>query len=166
MERDESWGGKWENKTDSEKMIDPSQACQPKSQSQPPTQFHEDSLLALAPRPADQPFQRSDAWQNDREEEIKTVMPFPRAKTRSLSDAAAGYSSEIHLRPPYCKKLFALPWYLSQTGRKTIIWDVEPDSSPSQLQSQPHSHGVVRQQDIARLRAGLQPRIPDRRGRR
>ena len=43
---------------------------------------------------------------------------------------AAGYSKEIHFRPPYCKKLFALPWYLSQTGRKTITWDVEPDSSP------------------------------------
>jgi peptidoglycan-N-acetylglucosamine deacetylase len=43
---------------------------------------------------------------------------------------AAGYSKEIHFRPPYCKKLFALPWYLSQKGRKTITWDVEPDSSP------------------------------------
>jgi peptidoglycan-N-acetylglucosamine deacetylase len=43
---------------------------------------------------------------------------------------AAGYSKEIHFRPPYCKKLFALPWYLYQTGRKTITWDVEPDSSP------------------------------------
>jgi len=43
---------------------------------------------------------------------------------------AAGYSDEIHFRPPYCKKLFTLPWYLSQTGRKTITWDVEPDSNP------------------------------------
>nr|AQQ74965.1 hypothetical protein [uncultured bacterium] len=42
----------------------------------------------------------------------------------------AGYRKEIHFRPPYCKKLFALPWYLSQTGRKTITWDVEPDSNP------------------------------------
>jgi peptidoglycan-N-acetylglucosamine deacetylase len=41
----------------------------------------------------------------------------------------AGYSKEIHFRPPYGKKLFALPWYLSKTGRKTITWDVEPDSS-------------------------------------
>jgi anaerobic ribonucleoside-triphosphate reductase activating protein len=30
---------------------------------------------------------RSDAWQKDREDEIKTVMPFPRAKTLNLSDA-------------------------------------------------------------------------------
>jgi chitin deacetylase len=43
---------------------------------------------------------------------------------------ASGYDKEIHFRPPYCKKLFALPWYLSRTGRKTITWDVEPDSNP------------------------------------
>jgi peptidoglycan/xylan/chitin deacetylase (PgdA/CDA1 family) len=42
----------------------------------------------------------------------------------------AGYSKEIHFRPPYSKKLFTLPWYLSKTGRKTITWDVEPDSNP------------------------------------
>lgn len=41
-----------------------------------------------------------------------------------------GYSREINFRPPYGKKLFALPYYLSQTGRKTIMWDVEPDSEP------------------------------------
>ena len=38
----------------------------------------------------------------------------------------AGYHQEITFRPPYGKKLFALPWYLSKTGRKTISWDVEP----------------------------------------
>lgn len=43
---------------------------------------------------------------------------------------AAGYTQPIHFRPPYGKKLFALPWYLSKTGRKTITWDVEPDSNP------------------------------------
>lgn len=42
----------------------------------------------------------------------------------------AGYRQEIHFRPPYCKKLFTLHWYLSRTGRKTITWDVEPDSNP------------------------------------
>lgn len=41
-----------------------------------------------------------------------------------------GYQGEIHFRPPYGKKLFALPYYLSKTGRKTITWDVEPDSYP------------------------------------
>jgi peptidoglycan/xylan/chitin deacetylase (PgdA/CDA1 family) len=43
---------------------------------------------------------------------------------------ASGYDKAIHFRPPYCKKLFALPLYLSQTNRKTITWDVEPDSNP------------------------------------
>ena len=42
----------------------------------------------------------------------------------------AGYSGEITFRPPYGKKLLALPYYLSKTGRKTITWDVEPDSNP------------------------------------
>ena len=42
----------------------------------------------------------------------------------------AGYQGEIFFRPPYGKKLFALPYYLSKTGRKTITWDVEPESYP------------------------------------
>ena len=42
----------------------------------------------------------------------------------------AGYQGEILFRPPYGKKLFALPYYLSKTGRKSITWDVEPDSYP------------------------------------
>ncbi|WHA39669.1 polysaccharide deacetylase family protein [Agrobacterium larrymoorei] len=40
----------------------------------------------------------------------------------------AGYQGEIYFRPPYGKKLITLPWYLSQTGRTTITWDVEPES--------------------------------------
>jgi chitin deacetylase len=42
----------------------------------------------------------------------------------------AGYQGEIFFRPPYGKKLFALPYYLSKTNRKTITWDVEPESYP------------------------------------
>jgi chitin deacetylase len=41
-----------------------------------------------------------------------------------------GYQGEILFRPPYGKKLFALPYYLSKNGRKTITWDVEPNSFP------------------------------------
>ncbi|HKE55683.1 MAG TPA: hypothetical protein VKB46_03240 [Pyrinomonadaceae bacterium] len=41
-----------------------------------------------------------------------------------------GYQGEIYFRPPYAKKLFALPYYLSRTGRTSITWDVEPDSFP------------------------------------
>lgn len=43
---------------------------------------------------------------------------------------AAGYQGEILFRPPYGKKLVTLPWYLSQHDRKTIMWDVEPESFP------------------------------------
>lgn len=39
-----------------------------------------------------------------------------------------GYQGEIHFRPPYGKKLFGLPWYLSRNNIKTIMWDVEPDT--------------------------------------
>src|SRR5262245_47775489 len=42
----------------------------------------------------------------------------------------AGYRGEKYFRPPYAKKLFALPYYLSKTGRTSITWDVEPDSFP------------------------------------
>jgi chitin deacetylase len=41
---------------------------------------------------------------------------------------AAGYTGPIHFRPPYGKKLLALPFYLSRHDRTTITWDVEPDS--------------------------------------
>lgn len=40
----------------------------------------------------------------------------------------AGYTGEITFRPPYGKKLFVLPYYLSQNDRKTITWDVEPET--------------------------------------
>ncbi|MDH0615809.1 MULTISPECIES: polysaccharide deacetylase family protein [unclassified Agrobacterium] len=43
---------------------------------------------------------------------------------------AAGYEGEIMFRPPYGKKLLTLPWYLSRHERKTIMWDVEPESFP------------------------------------
>lgn len=42
----------------------------------------------------------------------------------------AGHRGEIYFRPPYGKKLFALPYYLDRTGRKSITWDVDPDSYP------------------------------------
>ncbi|MBF6176264.1 polysaccharide deacetylase family protein [Nocardia blacklockiae] len=39
-----------------------------------------------------------------------------------------GYGGPITFRPPYGKKLFALPAYLSEHDRTTVMWDVEPDS--------------------------------------
>ena len=43
----------------------------------------------------------------------------------------AGYVGDIVFRPPYSKKLYQLPHYLSEHDRKTITWDVEPDSDSS-----------------------------------
>lgn len=40
----------------------------------------------------------------------------------------AGFHGEIYFRPPFGKKLIGLPWYLSRTGRATVMWDVEPES--------------------------------------
>ena len=40
----------------------------------------------------------------------------------------AGWTKEITFRPPFGKKLFALPFYLSQNNRKSITWDVEPET--------------------------------------
>jgi chitin deacetylase len=42
----------------------------------------------------------------------------------------AGYQGTIHFRPPFGKKLFLLPRYLAKNARKTITWDVEPESYP------------------------------------
>ncbi|EOD69374.1 chitooligosaccharide deacetylase [Amycolatopsis vancoresmycina DSM 44592] len=39
-----------------------------------------------------------------------------------------GYAGEILFRPPYGKKLLALPHYLAEHHRTTITWDVAPDS--------------------------------------
>jgi peptidoglycan-N-acetylglucosamine deacetylase len=41
-----------------------------------------------------------------------------------------GYTGEITFRPPNGKKLLALPHYLAEHGRKTIMWDVEPNTDP------------------------------------
>ena len=41
---------------------------------------------------------------------------------------AAGQRGPIWFRPPYGYKLFALPSYLSSTGRTTVTWSIEPES--------------------------------------
>ncbi len=42
----------------------------------------------------------------------------------------SGYTGEVHFRPPFGKKLLTLPYYLARHNRKTIMWDIEPDSYP------------------------------------
>jgi chitin deacetylase len=46
----------------------------------------------------------------------------------------AGHTGEVYFRPPYGKKLLVLPLYLSRHGRKTVTWDVAPDSDPAAAQ--------------------------------
>ncbi len=41
-----------------------------------------------------------------------------------------GYKDTIQFRPPNGKKLILLPYYLKQNNRKTILWDLEPNSYP------------------------------------
>lgn len=43
---------------------------------------------------------------------------------------AAGVTGEIPFRPPYGKKLLSLPWFLRRTGRVTVMWTLEPESTP------------------------------------
>ena len=40
----------------------------------------------------------------------------------------AGYKKDIYFRPPHAKKLLLLPYYLEKNNRKTILWDIEPES--------------------------------------
>ncbi|WP_040739538.1 polysaccharide deacetylase family protein [Nocardia tenerifensis] len=42
--------------------------------------------------------------------------------------AKTGYRGPITFRPPYGKKLWSLPKYLSDHDRTTVTWDVEPDA--------------------------------------
>lgn len=41
---------------------------------------------------------------------------------------SAGFKGEIYFRPPYCKKLFLLPWVLSRRNQVSVTWDIEPES--------------------------------------
>lgn len=40
----------------------------------------------------------------------------------------AGYQGEILFRPPYGKKLVLLPWYLANSHRTSITWDIAPET--------------------------------------
>jgi peptidoglycan/xylan/chitin deacetylase (PgdA/CDA1 family) len=53
--------------------------------------------------------------------------PFGPHRTYSWSPTRNG---PITFRPPYGKKLWTLPKYLSDHDRTTVTWDVEPDAAP------------------------------------
>lgn len=40
----------------------------------------------------------------------------------------AGYQGDIHFRPPNGKRLVLLPYYLYRQDRKTILWNIEPET--------------------------------------
>ncbi|NEW50071.1 polysaccharide deacetylase family protein [Nocardia cyriacigeorgica] len=54
-----------------------------------------------------------------------------------------GYQGPITFRPPYGKKLWTLPKYLSDRNRTTVMWDVEPDSAGAQSPEQIVEHTVA-----------------------
>lgn len=62
----------------------------------------------------------------------------------------AGYAGPIHFRPPYGTKLLVLPYVLDRENRKTIMWDVEPDSYADVAAS---STGIVKHV-ISRVKPG------------
>ena len=47
----------------------------------------------------------------------------------------AGYHGAIQFRPPYGKRLLALPWALHEMGRRLTLWDVAPDSADPTISS-------------------------------
>ena len=60
------------------------------------------------------------------------LMP-PGAVRTQIEDTDAairgiGYTGPIPFRPPFGKKLVVLPWVLSQMGRPTVMWSMEPDT--------------------------------------
>jgi peptidoglycan/xylan/chitin deacetylase (PgdA/CDA1 family) len=74
---------------------------------------------------------------------------------------ATGYSGEILFRPPYGKKLLGLPWYLSNTGRTTLMWSIEPESTSGVEQTPEglatHVAAVVKPGDILLMHAMADP---------
>ncbi|MFZ5354066.1 MAG: polysaccharide deacetylase family protein [Bacillota bacterium] len=56
----------------------------------------------------------------------------------------AGCQGEILFRPPNGKKLLLLPYYLSRNNRKTVMWNIEPDSFPEIASSSKRIAGYVK----------------------
>ncbi len=63
---------------------------------------------------------------------------------------AAGHSGLILFRPPYGLKFVGLPWYLRQSGRTSVTWDIEPESYSEVASSAP---AIVRHV-LERIRPG------------
>ncbi|MGB3483420.1 MAG: polysaccharide deacetylase family protein [Mycobacterium sp.] len=75
-----------------------------------------------------------------------------------------GYRGPVTFRPPYGKKLWALPHYLSEHGRTTVTWDLEPDSAgnPTTNQIVQETVETVRPGSIILLHVMLESRAASR----
>jgi peptidoglycan-N-acetylglucosamine deacetylase len=63
----------------------------------------------------------------------RLVLKSPRTIRREIERTdslirAAGHVGEIWVRPPYGKRLFGLPYYLSRRDRPVVLWNLEPDT--------------------------------------
>jgi peptidoglycan/xylan/chitin deacetylase (PgdA/CDA1 family) len=68
----------------------------------------------------------------------RMVLVSPAFVRREIEDTdalirRAGQTGEVYFRPPYCKKLVVLPWFLRQAGRTSVTWDLAPDSGSPQV---------------------------------
>ncbi|MFZ1720989.1 MAG: polysaccharide deacetylase family protein [Microgenomates group bacterium] len=66
----------------------------------------------------------------------------------------AGYEGEITFRPPYGKKLFALPWYLSEHNVKTIMVDVEAETYMPKLETDGEKKEFLVQHTLEKTQPG------------
>lgn len=57
----------------------------------------------------------------------------------------AGYTGEIYFRPPYGKKLFNLPRYLSDRGITSVTWDIAPETFAGPMAAKEISGPILEQ---------------------
>ncbi|MGE3888186.1 MAG: polysaccharide deacetylase family protein [Vicinamibacterales bacterium] len=63
---------------------------------------------------------------------------------------AAGQTGPVLFRPPYGLKFVGVPWYLRQSGRTSVTWDIEPESYSEVASSAP----AIVEHVMARVRPG------------
>lgn len=66
----------------------------------------------------------------------------------------AGYEGEVTFRPPFGKKLFLLPWYLSKHDIKTIMVDVEAETYMPKLESDEEKKDFLSDYTIEQTKSG------------
>lgn len=63
---------------------------------------------------------------------------------------AAGQPGDLHVRPPYGKKLLVFPWWLDRHDRRTIMWDVAVET----FDGTPQTAEAIARQTVAATRPG------------